>query len=84
MILQIDFPFIRRAARHAGVLSKTLTAPLTPLFPRRAAVRGSIRTLSAHQLRDIGIEHRLRGSAAGFALADLIPRSTLFGHRTPR
>lgn len=74
MILHREFRLLRRAARPTGIFGKSLTALLAPAFSRRAQARRHIDALSPHQLRDIGIDHRLRAAeripAAGSATFD--------------
>lgn len=80
MMLNLDYPSINRAARHGAKIAKILTALLTPLLSRRAARRASLDTLSAHQLRDIGIERGPQSWPTGFALTDLAMHTRVFDH----
>lgn len=88
MILHREFRLLRRAARPAGIFGKSLTALLAPAFSRRAQARRHIDALSRHQLRDIGIDHRLRAAertpAARSAATDLVPHGMFFTRRSRR
>lgn len=75
---------IFRLVSPASLFPKSLTALLTPRVSRRPGRWGHTAALSAHQLRDIGIEPGLSGGPSRFALTDLVPRSSVFGHRNQR
>lgn len=88
MILHREFRLLRRAARPTGIFGKSLTALLAPAFSRRARARRHVDALSPHQLRDIGIDHRLRAPertpAARSAMSDLAPHGLFFTRRGRR
>ena len=62
----------------------TLVAALASLFaPSRGRLAETL-TLSAHDLRDIGLEHDAAGKQIPYDLLDLMPRNVTFGHRHRR
>lgn len=71
-------------ATMVKAVAVTLGRALADLFGPRRRNAAETLTLSAHDLRDIGLDPDVAGQAIAYDLLDVMPRSVTFGHRRRR
>lgn len=72
------------AATIVKAVAKAMAVARAGLFGNQNRRAIDIFTLSARDLRDVGLEQASPGTPIAYDLLDLMPRSSYFSHRIPR